>query len=120
MTADEDLPEDEALDASLRGALRPVDPGEQFTARVLAARRAGAAPRTTREAPRRWRVPAALAASLALAAVAGLFVVQQRAQEEAERQRVAHAQVIQALQIASAQLDAVHRRLESHVYDQSM
>ena len=106
------------LERQLRDALRPVDPGSRFTAGVearLAARTAAALPR-----PRRWALPGSLAASVAatllVAAFTGYFVEQRR-----EQQRVAQAQaqLIQALDITSRRLEAVHHRLETQFAEDS-
>lgn len=114
----------EDLDSKLRRALRPVDPGEEFTQQVME-RLPGAA-----EAPggaRWWRssgvprgraswtriawVPAALAASLVLVAV-GLYqqrVHRQQQQQQLEEGLAARAQVLEALHVTSKKLDLAYR-----------
>jgi hypothetical protein len=100
----------EDLDKTLRKALRPVDPGEEFTARVLAraaeegARGAAGAPPSARKVPRFIWVPAALAASLALVVV-GAHVWRER-QEEAGL--AARDQVMEALRVTSEKLDLAY------------
>ena len=100
---------EQELEQALRRALRPVDPGEQFAARV-AARLAGGATAGGRlpgqgrqRALARWG-PMALAAC-AMAAVGVL----RWHHEVLERQRglEARAQLLQALSIVSANIDTV-------------
>ena len=102
------------LERQLRDALRPVDPGMQFTAAVearLAARSAAAVPR-----PRRWTLPASLAASLLVVAFTGLYIEQRHQQQRVAQ---AQAQLIQALDITSRRLEAVHQRLETQFAEDS-
>jgi hypothetical protein len=110
-----------SMDAELRRALKPVDPGPEFTARVLAAAAAdrarlgeasvdeplveGAASRggADRTAVRRapgW-VWAALAASLVGAIVGARWVEDRR---EVARAQQARAELIQALRLTGAKL----------------
>ncbi len=112
---------EQELEQALRRALRPVDPGEDFQDRVLA--RVGAAATTT--ATEAARVPNAamrgtrhgrlgasgrwgLAALLAACVIAGIGLARLR-QEGLERQRglEARAQLLEALNIASANVNAV-------------
>ena len=97
---------DDPLEQSLRDALRPVDPGADFTLAV--ARRVGREQRVRR----RWRVGAwsgALAASLLLAFTLGIHIEQQR---ELQRAQYAREQLWLALEVTNRQLQAVQRRLE--------
>jgi negative regulator of sigma E activity len=98
----------EEFDEQLRRALRPVDPGEAFTARVLA--RISPEPRNLRV---RWRraawIPAALAAS-ALLAVVGLHEWQQRQKEAG---LAARTQVLEALRVTSQKLDLAYRLINT-------
>jgi negative regulator of sigma E activity len=112
---------DKKLEQALRRALTPREPGEAFTARVMArldADRQGK--RTLQEAEatpisrgsdrdhrrnfRRWSVPVGLAACAMLA----VGLMHWRG-ETAERERSvqARAQLLQALNIAGAQLNTV-------------
>jgi hypothetical protein len=96
------------LDNKLRKALRPVDPGEEFTARVLArAAEEGAGGERTappRKVPRFVWVPAALAASVALVVVvAHVWREQQEATGLAARD-----QVMDALRMTSEKLDLAY------------
>ena len=93
------------IEQQLRDALRPDDPGPDFTNAVLqqVARREVAAARRLRQ----WRWPAALAASVAIAVV-GFSMVQEL--REQQRAQVAQ-QLAVALEITSAQLNAVQQRL---------
>jgi hypothetical protein len=90
------------IEDSLRAALRPQDPGAQFTARVIAA--VSAAPR--RRA--RLQLPMALAASMVATAV-GLGLIHQQAEQR--RVETARQQLVLALEITSAKLNQVQQRL---------
>ena len=100
------------LEKELRQALRPVDPGEEFTARVLArvaaepaaatARASGAAPLMARQ--RLW-IPLALAASLAAALVLGVQWHERRELRGLEARR----ELIEALRVSSQKLDLAYR-----------
>jgi len=100
------------LDKELREALRPLDPGADFTARVLArlaADPAAAATRGSRGArlvPRRrpW-IPLALAASL----VAGLVLGVQWRERRELRGLQARRELIEALRVSSQKLDLAYR-----------
>jgi negative regulator of sigma E activity len=95
------------LDNSLRKALRPIDPGEAFTARVLA--RVAAEPQRSRGWRRVVWLPAALAAGVVLVLVA-LHVWRER-QEEAGL--AARDQVMEALRVTSEKLDLAYRTVNS-------
>ena len=100
----------EDLDNTLRKALRPVDPGEEFTARVLAraaeegARGDAVTPPSPRRVPRFIWAPAALAASVALVVV--VAHVWRERQEEAGL--AARDQVMEALRMTSEKLDLAY------------
>ena len=98
----------EELDKQLRQVLRPVDPGEDFTARVLA--QISSNPRNLRAHWRRaaW-IPAALAASVLLV-VAGVYEWQQRQKEAG---LAARAQVLEALRVTSQKLDLAYRLINT-------
>lgn len=99
------------IEDSLRAALRPQDPGADFTAGVMAKIGSGrAAPRSHRK----W--PLALAASV-LATVAGLGVMQQVV--ERRRAEAAAQQLALAIEITSAQLNLVHQRLVRTEYEEN-
>lgn len=92
------------LDKKLHRALRPIDPGADFTARVM--ERARANPRDLRM--RRWRmawIPATVAASAVLIVV-GIHESHRR-QEQAGR--AASRQVLEALRVTSEKLDLAYR-----------
>ncbi len=90
------------IEQRLRSSLAARDPGDQFDDAIMArlARKQAMPPRRST-----WRVPVALAATVAAAAF-GLhwYAVQQR---EAH----AHAQLLMALQITSYELDQVQQKL---------
>ena len=98
------------LDDKLRKALRPVDPGEEFTARVLARAAQEGAPEESvassapRKVPRSVWGPAALAASLVLAVVLAHVWRQHRM----EVGRAARDQVMEALRMTSEKLDLAY------------
>jgi hypothetical protein len=104
------------IERALERAMDAEDPGPAFTGRVVAAVKAGGAPPVTGRPSRStmWRTMLPLAATLALAAGAGLhWRAEQaaRAEEEA-RGRAAHAQLVQALRLTGAKLNVVHRAIE--------
>jgi len=96
----------EDLDARLRKALRPVDPGEQFTQRVLT--RVANEPK--RSIPRvskttmRW-ASATLAASLVLGVLAGHEWQARRTQQGLQARR----QLLEALRVTRDKLDIAYR-----------
>ena len=103
------------LDNTLRKALRPVDPGEDFTARVLArvaaegeSGGAGNAPASRKVARSVW-LPAALAASLALV----VFVVHKWDVRQEEAGLAARDQVMEALRVTSEKLDLAYQTVNS-------
>ncbi|MBZ5611978.1 MAG: hypothetical protein LAP38_27265 [Acidobacteriia bacterium] len=88
----------------LRRALERVEPSEDFAARV--------ATRARRPAPWfQWRAWAAagIAASLVMGALS--FELDRRERERQQGQ-AARAQLIQAIQITSAQLDKINRKVQ--------
>ena len=95
----------EDLDKRVRAALHPIDPGADFTAKVMVrvAAQGAAAPGAPPNRPRHFRfawLPAALAASI-------LAVVLVRHEREVRREEglAARAQVIEALRLTSGKLD---------------
>jgi hypothetical protein len=96
------------LERMLRRALRPVDPGEDFTARVIA--RVSAEPGHPRT---RWRrvawIPLGLAASV-IVVVAGVYGWNQRQRETG---LAARAQVLEALRVTSEKLDLAYRLINT-------
>jgi hypothetical protein len=96
------------LDQSLRSALRPVDPGEQFTRNVMAAieqdssrsDNAPAKPRTTF----RWA-----SAALTISLVVAVVTAHQWQVHRQERGLQARRQLIQALQLTGEKLDLAYR-----------
>jgi hypothetical protein len=98
----------EELERLLRRALRPVDPGEDFTARVMA--EICANPRNLRAPSRRaaW-IALGLAASVILL-VSGVYVLHQRQREAG---LAARAQVLEALRVTSEKLDLAYRLINT-------
>jgi hypothetical protein len=99
---------EQELEQALRRALRPVDPGEDFSHGVLGRLAVDPVLRVTRRprrrAPGRW----GLAGLLAACVIAGVGVAHWR-QAGSQRQRglQARAQLLEALNIASANVNAV-------------
>jgi hypothetical protein len=94
------------LDTRLRRALRPVDPGEDFTQSVLARLANAPEQSVARLRPRamRW-ASAALAASLLFGAVVAHQWQARRAQAGLEARR----QLLEALRVTSDKLDIAYR-----------
>jgi hypothetical protein len=95
----------EDLDRALRAALRPVEPGAGFAARVVAR----VATEQRRHAQRRWRIPASLAASILLGLGLYLRVHQQR---ETAAGLEARRQVIEALHLTDQKLDLAYQTVK--------
>src|SRR4029079_10053781 len=93
------------IERSLQAALRPVDPGVDFTAGVMAR---VAVQQQARRRRARWQMPLALAASLVVTAVGLTIVMQQR---EEQRIETARWQLALALEITSSQLSQLQQRL---------
>jgi hypothetical protein len=93
------------LDDELRGALRPVDPGEEFVQRVLS-RVARDSARSRRPAKARYQwLSAALAASIVLG-----FLITHDWQMRREQQGLeARKQLLEALRVTGAKLDLAYR-----------
>lgn len=93
------------LDAELRRALRPVDPPQGFTERVMARVASGRSP----GARHRWRVPVGLAAALLLGL--GIYVhVQQQQEQHAGLE--ARREVIEALRLTDQKLDIAYQTVK--------
>jgi hypothetical protein len=100
------------LEQALRRALRPRDPGDDFAARVVSSLESSGAARPSLARPRarrprairaRW-LPIALAACI----IAGIGLVQLRQHAlDAARANQARAQLLQALSIASDNINIV-------------
>jgi negative regulator of sigma E activity len=108
----------ESLEDKLRKALRPVDPGADFTQRVMAQLPTEHSGKQTAEQPRsNWKriqarlVSVALAASLIVTVTIGWGIYELRQREAGLKAR---AQVLEALQLTSEKLNlaarAVHER----------
>ena len=96
------------LDESLRQALRPVDPGEQFTRTVMAAIAQDSARSDDRPAKPRTAFRWASAALMASVAVAVVTAHQWQVQRQ-ERGLQARRQLIQALQLTGEKLDVAYQ-----------
>jgi len=91
------------LDDSLRAALRPVDPGERFTQRVMAS--LASEPTRAARAVTLQRSWLALAASVLLALVIAQAWHVRRMQQGLEARR----QLIEALRVTGQKLDLAYR-----------
>jgi hypothetical protein len=92
----------EDLDKKLRDALRPIDPGENFTASVLATVAAESGPRRRRF----WPLVGSIAATLVVAGI----LTHQWWQERREREGLeAREQVLEALRVTSEKLDIAYQ-----------
>ena len=96
------------LEDSLRAALRPVDPGERFTASVMA-RIADESTHTLR-APRpydttlRWT-----SVALVVSLVMGILVARELRMRHTQRGLQARAELLQALKLTGEKLDIAYR-----------
>jgi hypothetical protein len=109
----------EPLERALQASLRPVDPGADFTAALLA-RLATASPGPVSGAVRpnmRYRrvhsASLALAASLVTALVVGWQLREVHVQQEAQQVRI-HTQLLLALEITSESLGHAQQRIEQY------
>jgi hypothetical protein len=94
------------LDSRLRRALRPVDPGEQFTQRVLT-RIASEPAQSTNRAPRtiiRWT-----SAAFAVSIVLSILVQHEWQARRTQQGLAARRQLLEALRLASDKLDVAYR-----------
>ena len=94
------------IEAELRRALRPADPGDEFTRGVMARIQLAPAQSSSAKGPRvlRW-LPAALAASLLTA-----IIIQHEAHEPALADgQLAREQLLEALRVTSQKLDIAYQ-----------
>jgi hypothetical protein len=99
------------LEKSLRGALRPLDPGEKFTQGVLArvaadSRSAARRPAFVSRPVVRWT-----SATLALLCMAGLFTAHQWQAHRTRQGLEARRQLLEALQVTGENLDMAYRMI---------
>ena len=98
----------EELERLLRRALRPVDPGEDFTARVMDQVPTDSGNLRPRARRATW-IPLGLAASVILI-ISGVYGWQQR---EKQAGLAARAQVLEALRVTSEKLDLANRLINT-------
>ena len=93
------------IERELRAALRPQEPGPEFTAAVLrrVEKRASDAKRFST-----WRIPVSLAASLALVFAGVRLIGYQQQQDQAA---YVHQQLVQALAITSYELNQLQQKI---------
>jgi len=101
------------LEKSLRAALRPVDPGEEFTQNLVA--RVAAAARTSAH-PRYYGFPSRsvfrrAAATLAIVLTLGLFSAHQWQAHRTREGLEARRQLLVALQVTGENLDTAYRMI---------
>jgi len=93
------------LEVQLRGALRAVDPGEEFAQRVLS-RIAHDSTRSRRFAKARYQwFPAALAAAVVL----GFLITHDRQMRREQQGLEARKELLEALRVTGAKLDLAYR-----------
>jgi hypothetical protein len=109
----EDITND--FERELRRRLRPVDAPAGFTEKLMAAlppeRKptvVAFTPRAARPAARQFGMPAALAASLLVAVLGGVYVANKRAFIEEQKGIAASEQLMQALRVTSQKLDLAY------------
>lgn len=106
------------LEKSLRSALRPVDPGEEFTHGVLArideekSHRSASSPMRYAHAARLTFRRASV--TLALVVTAGLFTAHQWQAHRTQQGLEARRQLVQALQVTAENLDIAYRMVNNH------
>jgi hypothetical protein len=109
------------FEEQLRRALRPVEPSDGFTARVMRAlpergEPAVITPMAKRlPAQRRWQrftTPAALAASLVLALLLGQQAALRQQQREQLAGEAARRELMQALRVTSQKLDLAYQAVQ--------
>ena len=111
----------DTFENELRRALRPVDAPTGFTERLmrsLPARAAPVMPAPVIEIPvrasRRYLIPAALAASLLAAVLAGQHAAQLREERIARAEGLAaRTELLQALRVTSEKLDLAYRAVQT-------
>jgi hypothetical protein len=103
----------DSLDKQLRAALQPIDPGDDFTQRVLsrignegAAARSSARLNVTQSRKHSYWMYGVLAASISAVGVVALVVHQRNEREAGE---LARQQVLEALQVTSEKLNLAYR-----------
>lgn len=103
---------DEELERQLRAALRPVNPGTDFSARVMARVAAEEAARRVR--PRRPPAVAAwLSFGLAASVVVALLLGHQWQARRTEQGLEARRQLLEALRVTDAKLDLAYRAVNT-------
>lgn len=98
------------LNDRLRAALRPVDPGESFTQKVLA--RIGSEPPVCDRPPSSMRMRLARTAAIVTIVVAGLLVAHEWRAQRVEDGLEARRQVMEALRVTSEKLDLAYRAVK--------
>jgi hypothetical protein len=94
------------LDAELRGALRPVEPPDGFTERVMAR----LMPAQRRRVHFHWGIPLGLAAAALLGL--GIYVGVQQQQRQRLAGLEARRQVIEALRLTDQKLDIAYQTVK--------
>jgi len=110
MSDDRHEPESNDLERRLRAALKPVNPGEGFTAGVMA--RVAAEPRPARR-PRSPAVVSWLAFGLAASVVLAVLLAHEWQVRRIEQGREARRQLIEALRVTDEKLNLAYRVVNS-------
>ena len=102
------------LEKSLRAALRPVDPGEEFTRSVLV--RVAAESASPPSQPRYYGFPSRsvfrwTSATVAMVLTAGLYTAHQRQVHHTQQGLEARRQLLEALQVTGQSLDTAYRMI---------
>jgi hypothetical protein len=97
------------LESELQRALRPEDPGDDFTRKVMARVRSQTAAPQPRRAPLGHRVVQWLPAALAASLLAAIIVKHERIEERTVQDGLrAREQLLQALRVTSEKLDLAY------------
>jgi hypothetical protein len=100
------------LDDQLRDALRPVDPGEEFTQSVMQ--------RVAHDKRRsRWSAPVGLqrlSVALAAAVVLGFLITHERQVRREQQGLEARKQLIEALRVTGEKLDLAYRVVNAEAH----
>jgi hypothetical protein len=96
------------LENSLRAALRPVDPGEEFTASVMA-RVVGESTRPLRASRPHATALRWASVALTVSVVMGILVARELQVRHTQRGLEARAELLQALKLTGEKLDIAYR-----------
>jgi hypothetical protein len=98
------------LNDHLRAALRPVDPGESFTLKVMA--RIGSEPPAPDRTPSTMGMRLARTAAVATIVMAAVLIAHEWRAQRVEDGLEARRQVMEALRVTSEKLDLAYRAVK--------